>query len=105
MTIRFIAKCDLCGEECNTEYNGQEHALPVGWSSFSMHYPGGLGQQRHACKRCTDAIGNGRLPITDYFQSKLMGDRQIYPNPTSTVVSLGQLDKMTCKKSDTEQEY
>ena len=63
MTYIIGTKCDICGEIRTEEYTGQEHKLPDGWATITVHYThledGPSHQQRHICETCARGLESG----------------------------------------------
>lgn len=71
MTYLIGIRCDLCGTTVTEPYEGQNHGLPEGWGSITMHYPadGPNNQKRDVCPACTQALYKGRTVIDAWKDS------------------------------------
>jgi len=71
MTLSYAYKCDICGAVARIPIDGDPKDLPTGWSSFSMHYPGGMGQQKHACAWCSQILHDDKCIIEERLADQM----------------------------------
>ena len=87
MTIRYIAKCDLCGKEHElgwgrslTETPGQ-FERPDGWQmlKYAVHSESEITMQVNLmiCPRCDNALAHGKTVVSAYLDDKFT----VKPNP------------------------
>ena len=92
MTIRYVAKCDLCGKEHElgfgrklTETPGQ-FERPDGWQvlTYTPYTKSGITVRMDimVCPRCDKAISEGRTVVSAYLNDELTSEPvRIYTEP------------------------
>ena len=71
MTLSYAYKCDICGAVARIPIDGNPKDLPTGWSSLTIHYSGGTGQQKHACAWCSQILQDDKCIIEERIADQM----------------------------------
>lgn len=93
MTIRYIAKCDLCGKEHELGFGRkltetpEQFERPDGWQvlTYTPYTASDITVEMGimVCPRCDKAISEGRTVVSAYLNDELTAEPvRIYTEPT-----------------------